>query len=242
MRRWRTAQPTSTARQSNLPRWRREYRSRNIVQNGMMFSAIWARSSDCPGTISGAPPAIRIRELTLHFARALWKNGQPRASHHQAGLLTDRRPLPARPLCDRYLSTLRLPQCARRPVRELHASARSHRSHRTALGTVRRARRIEIRDSQHLFLKQSKLTNELRAWIDSHKKDWPLIVTSIAYKWLDEGLQDRGITRDLEWGFPVDSTTSPKASSKEQGVLRLVRRADRVYRGDQGMGRQARHT
>lgn len=28
-------------------------------------------------------------------------------------------------------------------------------------------------------------------------------MTSIAYKWLDEGLQDRGITRDLEWGFPV---------------------------------------
>ena len=23
------------------------------------------------------------------------------------------------------------------------------------------------------------------------------------YKWLDEGLQDRGITRDLEWGVPV---------------------------------------
>ena len=28
-------------------------------------------------------------------------------------------------------------------------------------------------------------------------------VTSIALKWLDEGLKDRGITRDLEWGIPV---------------------------------------
>ena len=62
---------------------------------------------------------------------------------------------------------------------------------------------IEIRDSTHLFLKQSQFADQLRAWIDSHKNDWPLLVTSIAYKWLDEGLQDRGITRDLEWGFPV---------------------------------------
>jgi methionyl-tRNA synthetase len=28
-------------------------------------------------------------------------------------------------------------------------------------------------------------------------------VTSIARKWLDEGIQDRCITRDLEWGIPV---------------------------------------
>jgi methionyl-tRNA synthetase len=32
----------------------------------------------------------------------------------------------------------------------------------------------------------------------------PILVTSIARKWLDEGLGDRGITRDLRWGIPVD--------------------------------------
>ena len=62
---------------------------------------------------------------------------------------------------------------------------------------------IEIKDSTHLFLKQSQFADKLRTWIDSHKADWPQLVTSIAYKWLDEGLQDRGITRDLEWGIPV---------------------------------------
>ena len=30
-------------------------------------------------------------------------------------------------------------------------------------------------------------------------------MTSIALKWLDEGLQDRGITRDLKWGVPVNA-------------------------------------
>ncbi|MCP4354077.1 MAG: methionine--tRNA ligase [Proteobacteria bacterium] len=60
---------------------------------------------------------------------------------------------------------------------------------------------LETRETKHLFLLQSKLQNEIRAWIDS--KDWPKVVSSIAYKWLDEGLQDRCITRDLDWGVPV---------------------------------------
>ena len=65
------------------------------------------------------------------------------------------------------------------------------------------ARLIEIRDSAHLFLKQSVFAERLRTWIDGKKDEWPQLVTSIAYKWLDEGLQDRGITRDLAWGVPV---------------------------------------
>ena len=65
---------------------------------------------------------------------------------------------------------------------------------------------IEIRDSKHLFLRQSLFSDRLRAWIDGKKGDWPLLVTSIALKWLDEGLQDRGITRDLEWGVPVNAS------------------------------------
>jgi len=64
---------------------------------------------------------------------------------------------------------------------------------------------IEIRDSKHLFLRQSLFSDKLRAWIDGKKGDWPLLVTSIALKWLDEGLQDRGITRDLAWGVPVNA-------------------------------------
>lgn len=63
---------------------------------------------------------------------------------------------------------------------------------------------IEIRPSTHLFLKQSLFADQIRAWIAS-KPDWPPLVTSIANKWLDEGLQDRGITRDLEWGVPVNA-------------------------------------
>ena len=64
---------------------------------------------------------------------------------------------------------------------------------------------IEIRPSKHLVLRQSQFSDRQRGWIEGKKGDWPLLVTSIALKWLDEGLQDRGITRDLEWGVPVNA-------------------------------------
>ena len=63
---------------------------------------------------------------------------------------------------------------------------------------------LEMRETKHLYLRQSTLKDQLEAWIDS-KKDWPILTTSIAKKWLNDGdgLQDRGITRDLDWGIPV---------------------------------------
>jgi methionyl-tRNA synthetase len=64
---------------------------------------------------------------------------------------------------------------------------------------------IEVRGSKHLFLRQSLFSQKLRAWIEDKRDRWPLLVTSIALKWLDEGLQDRGVTRDLEWGVPVNA-------------------------------------
>ncbi|MBA3326339.1 MAG: methionine--tRNA ligase, partial [Rhodobacteraceae bacterium] len=69
---------------------------------------------------------------------------------------------------------------------------------------------LEVRATKHLYLRQSALRGELRAWIDS-KADWPILTTSIAKKWLDdgEGLQDRGITRDLDWGIPVMRGAEP---------------------------------
>lgn len=63
---------------------------------------------------------------------------------------------------------------------------------------------LEVRETKHLYLRQSALKDELDAWIES-KTDWPVLTTSIAKKWLHDGdgLRDRGITRDLDWGIPV---------------------------------------
>ena len=64
------------------------------------------------------------------------------------------------------------------------------------------SRNIEVRDTRHLYLLQTKLADRIRAWIES-KTDWQTLARSIALKHLDEGLIDRGITRDLKWGVPV---------------------------------------
>jgi len=61
---------------------------------------------------------------------------------------------------------------------------------------------VEIRDTNHLYLLQSKMSEILREWVNA-SKGWPPLASSIALKWLDEGLRDRSITRDLSWGIPV---------------------------------------
>jgi methionyl-tRNA synthetase len=65
-----------------------------------------------------------------------------------------------------------------------------------------------MRETKHLYLRQSQMKDQLSDWIDS-KDDWPVLTTSIAKKWLHDGdgLQDRGITRDLSWGVPVKRGT-----------------------------------
>ncbi|MDX2848930.1 methionine--tRNA ligase [Streptomyces sp. PA03-3a] len=74
--------------------------------------------------------------------------------------------------------------------------------------------RLEVRETKHLFLLQSKLSHEVEAWVDEHGKDWPTLASSIARKWLTEGLQDRAITRDLDWGVPVPADTWPELAAE----------------------------
>ena len=63
---------------------------------------------------------------------------------------------------------------------------------------------LEVRETKHLYLRQSAMRSHLDEWIDS-QSGWPVLTTSIAKKWLHDGdgLQDRSITRDLDWGIPV---------------------------------------
>src|SRR5579864_1946772 len=64
------------------------------------------------------------------------------------------------------------------------------------------SKNLEVRETRHLYLLQTKLAERIRAWVDS-KTEFPSFARSIALKHLDEGLIDRGITRDLAWGVPV---------------------------------------
>ena len=73
---------------------------------------------------------------------------------------------------------------------------------------------LEVRDTRHLFLLQSRLAGEVEAWVDEQSKDWPVLASSIARKWLTEGLHDRAITRDLDWGVPVPADAWPELAAE----------------------------
>jgi methionyl-tRNA synthetase len=140
--------------------------------------------------------------FTQEFARALWRNGHLEVrTTRQVYSRAERRFLP-----DRYVVGT-CPHCGYELARGDQCENCTRVLDPTDLVNPRSAVSgspdIDIRDSTHLFLKQSAFAGRLREWFDSKKGDWPPLVTSIAFKWLDEGLNDRGITRDLSWGVPV---------------------------------------
>src|SRR5215831_15376809 len=141
-------------------------------------------------------------ELTQHFARQLWQRGHLEVrTTRQVYSKSDNRFLP-----DRYVIGT-CPHCGYERARGDQCENCTRVLDPTDLieprSAVSGSKELEIRDSTHLFLKQSQFVDQLRKWIANHENDWPVLVTSIANKWLDEGLHDRGITRDVAWGVPV---------------------------------------
>ncbi len=151
-------------------------------------------------------------ELTNHFARQLRAEGYCEIrSTAQVYSIADGRFLP-----DRYVVGT-CPNCGYERARGDQCEHCGKQLDPTELigprSAISGSTEIEIRDSSHVFLLQSRLAERLRAWIDT-KADWPQLTRSIAYKWLDEGLHDRGITRDLDWGIPVDPVDFPEVAGK----------------------------
>lgn len=66
-----------------------------------------------------------------------------------------------------------------------------------------------LKDTTHFFLPLDKAELWLREWIlDGHKEDWKTNVYGQCKSWIDQGLQPRAVTRDLDWGVkvPVDGS------------------------------------
>lgn len=60
----------------------------------------------------------------------------------------------------------------------------------------------EMRETEHYFLKLSAFQQPLIDWV-SGKENWKSSVKLFTSNWLEAGLQDRPITRDMSWGIPV---------------------------------------
>ena len=56
--------------------------------------------------------------------------------------------------------------------------------------------------SEHFFLRLSDFQDRLASWI-REQTHWRRNVLGGAWRFLNEGLKDRAITRDLDWGIPV---------------------------------------
>jgi len=64
---------------------------------------------------------------------------------------------------------------------------------------------VEIRDAQHLFYKLSAFEKQLQEWVQ--KQDhWRPNVKNFTLGYLKEGLKDRAISRDIDWGVPMPIT------------------------------------
>ncbi len=61
---------------------------------------------------------------------------------------------------------------------------------------------VEIRDTEHQFLRLSAFRDQLAAWVEE-QRHWRPNVRNFTLGFLREGLKDRAITRNLDWGLPV---------------------------------------
>jgi methionyl-tRNA synthetase len=151
----------------------------------------------------GRSSSEQNRKLTQHFAGVLADNGLiEERMETQMYSHADRRYLP-----DRYIEGT-CPNCGFDSARGDQCDNCTKQLNPVDLidarSTISGSTDLEMRDTKHLYLLQSKLKDDIHQWIDS-QDGWPVLTTSIAKKWLHDGdgLQDRGITRDLDWGVPV---------------------------------------
>ncbi len=59
------------------------------------------------------------------------------------------------------------------------------------------------RETKHWYLPLDKYEGFLRRWILEGHKEWKSNVYGQCKSWLDQGLQPRAVSRDLDWGIPV---------------------------------------
>lgn len=60
-----------------------------------------------------------------------------------------------------------------------------------------------LKETKHWFIPLNKYEDWLREWIIEGHQEWKPNVYGQCKSWIDQGLQPRAVTRDLDWGVPV---------------------------------------
>lgn len=156
-------------------------------------------SFDCFGRTSSE----QNKEITYHIFEQLDKNGFIEERSIKQVYSVDDKMF----LADRYI-TGTCPHCGYEKARGDQCENCTKVLEPTDLinprSSVSGSTNLEVRETKHLFLNLPKLEKRLDEWIKTKEPFWPDVAYTIAQKWLKEGLQERCITRDLKWGFPVN--------------------------------------
>ncbi len=67
-------------------------------------------------------------------------------------------------------------------------------------------RRLEVRESEHFYIKLAALQEKLEKWTDETSGVWRKNARNFTKAFLKKGLRDRAITRDTDWGIPIPLT------------------------------------
>lgn len=60
-----------------------------------------------------------------------------------------------------------------------------------------------LKETKHWYMPLDKYQQFLEKWILQDHKNWKVNVYGQCKSWLDQGLQPRAVSRDLDWGIPV---------------------------------------
>ncbi|QUD90901.1 methionine--tRNA ligase [Phenylobacterium montanum] len=181
-----------------------QHRAQHDVGRAFGLSWDWFGRSSSP----------QNKVLTQHFAEVLENNGLvEERTDRMVYSLADKRFLP-----DRYIEGT-CPHCGYEKARGDQCDNCGNLLDPVDLinpySVISGSRDLEVRDTRHLYLLQTKMQDRIRGFVDQ-KADWPTLARSIAYKHLDEGLIDRGITRDLAWGVPVTRGGAPRPGFEDK--------------------------
>ena len=62
---------------------------------------------------------------------------------------------------------------------------------------------LVLKETKHWYMPLEKYQEFLEKWILQDHKNWKVNVYGQCKSWLDQGLQPRAVSRDLDWGIPV---------------------------------------
>lgn len=86
------------------------------------------------------------------------------------------------------------------------------------------------KDNKNLYIALSKMQDEIEKFVSANKNKWRINAQNETEKYLREGLRDRAITRDLDWGIdvPVEGYDDKKLYVWIEAVLGYVTAAMRI--------------